>query len=111
MPTAVCQTAGTDGNGLKAGEIAALVDPLPYTLSVTNTGASLGGADRETDEELAERIYLSPTSYSTAGPLAAYEYWVKLSALRLGNAAYLVKLREKWIFISRLAENFRMMVL
>ena len=59
--TAVCQTAGTDGNGLKAGEIAALVDPLPYTLSVTNTGASLGGADRETDEELAELQASFPT--------------------------------------------------
>lgn len=87
--TAVCQTAGTDGNGLKAGEIAALVDPLPYTLSVTNTGASLGGADRETDEELAERIYLSPASYSTAGPLAAYEYWVKTFSSAIGECRIL----------------------
>lgn len=86
---AVCQTSGTDGNGLKAGEIASLVDPLPYTLSVTNTGASLGGADRETDEELAERIYLSPVSYSTAGPLAAYEYWVKTFSSAIGECRIL----------------------
>ena len=86
---AVCQTSGTDGNGLKKGEIASLVDPLPYTLSVTNTGASLGGADRETDEELAERIYLSPVSYSTAGPLAAYEYWVKTFSSAIGECRIL----------------------
>ncbi len=87
--TAVCQTVGTDGNGLKIGEIASLVDPLPYTLSVTNIGVSIGGAARETDAELAERIYLSPASYSTAGPLAAYEYWVKTFNSAIGECRVL----------------------
>lgn len=74
---AQCQTVGTAGNGFIAGEIRTIVDPLPYTLSVVNMETTTGGANRETDEELAERIYLAPSSYSTAGPGMAYEYWVK----------------------------------
>lgn len=74
---AVCQSAGTAGNGLKAGTIRILVDPLPYNLTVENTEESSGGSDRETDEELADRIYIAPEGYSTAGPQKAYEYWVK----------------------------------
>lgn len=74
---AVCQTSGTAGNGFLAGTITVLVDPQPYTLSVTNTETTSGGTERETDEEFAERIYLSPQKYSTAGSRAAYEYWVK----------------------------------
>lgn len=74
---AVCQSAGAVGNGLKAGTIRTLVDPLPYNLTAENIGESSGGADRETDEELADRIYLAPEGYSTAGPQKAYEYWVK----------------------------------
>ena len=74
---AVCQTAGISGNGLSQGTIRTLVDPLPYTIRVENTAESSGGADRETDEELAERVYIAPQGYSTAGPEKAYEYWVK----------------------------------
>ncbi len=74
---AVCQTSGTVGNGFSKGTINTLVDPQPYTLSVTNTEATSGGTERETDEELAERIYLAPQKYSTAGSRAAYEYWIK----------------------------------
>ena len=72
-----CQVSGAAGNGSVPGEITTIVDPLPYTLSVTNLTTTSGGTDRETDEELAERIYLAPSSYSTAGPKAAYEYWVR----------------------------------
>lgn len=72
-----CQIAGKTGNGYRAGDIKTLVDPLPYTLEVHNIDTTSGGSDRETDDELAERIYLSPSSYSTAGPEQAYEYWVK----------------------------------
>ena len=74
---AVCQVVGKTGNGYRAGDINTLVDPLPYTLKVQNISGTSGGSDRETDEELTERIYLAPSSYSTAGPEAAYEYWVK----------------------------------
>ena len=62
-----------------------MVDPLPYTLSVENTAPTSGGADRETDDELAERVYLAPSSYSTAGPKLAYEYWVKTFSSTIGE--------------------------
>ncbi len=75
--TAVCQEAGTSGNGLKPGTIRTIVDPLPYNLTAENITESSGGADRETDEELAARVYIAPEGYSTAGPERAYEYWVK----------------------------------
>ena len=74
---ASCQTAGTAGNGLKPGTIRTLVDPLPYNLTAENVTESSGGAERETDEELAERVYIAQEGYSTAGPEKAYEYWVK----------------------------------
>lgn len=75
--SAVCQQAGMSGNEYLAGDIRTLVDPFPYTLAVENITTSAGGADRETDSELAERVYLAPAGYSTAGPESAYEYWVK----------------------------------
>lgn len=70
-----CQTDGADGNGIPAGEIKTLVDTLPYIKSVENIEATSGGADIEDDENLAERIYLAPSSYSVAGPDDAYEYF------------------------------------
>lgn len=72
-----CQVPGACGNGYAEGEIKTLVDPLPYTLSLRNIKETSGGADRETDQELAERAYLAPSKYSTAGPAPAYEYWAK----------------------------------
>lgn len=74
---AQCQESGTKGNGYAPGNIKTLVDLLPYTLKVENITESSGGTDRETDDELAERIYLAPSKYSTAGTEGAYEYWVK----------------------------------
>ncbi|RHR51982.1 baseplate J family protein [Clostridium sp. AF18-27] len=83
---AKCQTPGSIGNGFLTGDIRTMVDPLPYTLSVENTAPTSGGADRETDDELAERIYLAPSSYSTAGPKLAYEYWVKTYSPAIGES-------------------------
>ena len=74
---AVCQTKGTAGNGFQEGTITTLVDPQPYTLNVYNIETTSGGTERETDEDFAERIFLSPQKYSTAGSKAAYEYWVR----------------------------------
>lgn len=76
VPT-VCQTAGAIGNGYRGGDITTLVDPLPFNAKVSNVEITDGGADREEDTDLAERIYLAPSKYSTAGPEPAYEYWVK----------------------------------
>ena len=56
---ATCTVAGTDGNGFAAGELATIVDPIPYVASVTNTTATEGGAEIESDDDLAERVFLA----------------------------------------------------
>ena len=72
-----CQTTGISGNGLMAGDINILVDPIAYVQSVENVEESSGGTDIEDDDSLAERIYIAPSKYSVAGPEEAYRYWVK----------------------------------
>ena len=54
-----------------------MVDPVSYVDSVENIVETEGGADRESDENLAERIFLAPSAWSVAGPDDAYKYWVK----------------------------------
>lgn len=73
----VAVEAGQAANGIPADTIVQIVDPVPYIYAVTNTTASIGGADVENDADLTKRIYLYPASYSTAGAEAAYEYWAK----------------------------------
>lgn len=70
-------TAGEEGNGIGIGEISVIVDPVAYVASVTNLTATSGGTGEESDESLADRIYLAPAHYSVAGPRAAYEYFTK----------------------------------
>lgn len=74
---AVCAEIGEVGNGYEINAIKTLVDKLPYMESAYNVEKSSGGAEIESDENLAERIYLAPSSYSVAGPDDAYKYWVK----------------------------------
>lgn len=74
---AECKEIGVKGNGYKPGDLKVLVDPVPYVDKVENITTSEGGAEIESDENLAERIYLAPSSWSTAGPDDAYKYWVK----------------------------------
>lgn len=71
-----CLTPGIIGNDLQLGEINTVVDDIPFLLSVTNTSVSSGGVDQEDDANLRERIKLKPTAFSTAGPVAAYKYYV-----------------------------------
>ena len=73
----VALEAGVEANGIPTGTIEQIVDPVPYIYTVTNTTPSVGGADVENDESLTERVYLYPSSYSTAGAEAAYIYWAK----------------------------------
>lgn len=72
-----CTEIGDLGNRYEAGKINSLVDPIPYMGSIVNTVASEGGTEIESDESLAERIFLAPSSYSVAGPEDAYKYHVK----------------------------------
>lgn len=74
---AACKVAGIKGNGYKIGELKIMVDPIPYVEKVENLTATEGGADLETDTSLSERIFLAPSSWSTAGPDDAYRYWVR----------------------------------
>lgn len=80
-----CMTAGTAGNGFLPGEIRILVDPINYVARVENITASEGGTDIESDEALAERIYLAPSAYTTAGPEDAYRYWAMSYSSEIGD--------------------------
>ena len=82
---AVCTAEGTEGNNFLPGQVDILVDPLPYIQSVANVTTSEGGAARESDESLAERVYLAPSGYSTAGPTDAYVYWAKTFNAGIGS--------------------------
>lgn len=82
---AECTEAGTAGNGYAAGELNILVDPVGFVASVKNTATSSGGTDAESDQNLAERVFLAPSSFSTAGPDDAYEYWVKACSPGIGD--------------------------
>lgn len=72
-----CTENGEAANGYEPGKINTLINPIPYIGSVANVTKTAGGTEEESDEKLAERIYLAPSSYSVAGPNDAYEYWVK----------------------------------
>lgn len=82
---ATCMTAGETGNGLAPGELKTLVDPVPYVQSVENTSTSSGGADRESDESFAARIFIAPGKHSTAGSRNGYEYHVQDYSSAIGG--------------------------
>ncbi|WP_312071812.1 baseplate J/gp47 family protein [Anaerotignum propionicum] len=69
--------AGMGSNEIPIGVITEIVDPIPYIKSVTNITVSEGGAEMESDAAFTERIYNSPSGYSTAGATEAYEYHAK----------------------------------
>lgn len=71
---ATCTEVGKAANGIAIGDVQTLVDPIPYVASVSNTVATGGGADIESDDALAERVYLAPSAYSTAGPEDSYKF-------------------------------------
>lgn len=75
--SAVCQATGTVGNGYTIGQLNVLVEPIPYVDSVMNTSASAGGEDIMSDEDFRQKIFLAPSSYSTAGPEDAYVFWAR----------------------------------
>jgi phage-related baseplate assembly protein len=70
---ATCLTAGVVGNGYGAGSICTIVDPQAYVTGVTNTEASVGGSDEESDDALRVRVPL-------AGPTEAYQFFAKTAS-------------------------------
>ncbi len=75
--SATCTEPGSLGNEFAPGELNVVVNTLPYVVTVTNTVMTYGGADREDDDSLRDRIYNVADSYSVAGPSGAYEYYTK----------------------------------
>ena len=73
--SATCTSTGAATNGLLPGQIASLVDRLPYIIKASNVTMSLGGSDTEDDEHLRERIRMAPEAYSNAGSRGAYHFW------------------------------------
>lgn len=82
---AQAQEAGAESNGIEAGAINTLVDPIPYMESVTNIEASHGGTDTEDDDALSERVFLAPSVFSCAGPADAYVAEIRLPAYETEN--------------------------
>jgi len=82
---AVCLTAGIIGNGFIAGQISQIVDLFPFFESAGNITTSAGGADIESDDSLYERSRLSMETYSTAGPVGAYEYHARTASARIAD--------------------------
>lgn len=74
---AVCDTEGVIGNGYVAGKISVMLDPQAYLSTASNVAITAGGSDTETDDQLRERFYLAPNSYSTAGSKNSYLYHAK----------------------------------
>lgn len=71
-------TGGSAANRFDIGELNILVDPIAYVAAVENIEKPSGGADRESDDDFARRIFLAKNTYSTTGAEPAYEYYTKL---------------------------------
>ena len=85
---ASCTTVGADGNGFLAGQIAKLVDAVPYVAGVSNITMSAGGSDEERDDRCRERVAEAPRSYSVAGPKHAYRWWAKTAHQDIIDVSY-----------------------
>ena len=83
---AECLTVGEIGNGFVPGQISKLVDIFPYFERVENITESAGGADRESDAAFYDRMRESMETFSTAGPLGAYEYYAKTASAAIADA-------------------------
>lgn len=71
---AVCTEAGARGNGLVPGQVATMVDEIPYVRGAANITATALGADREDNDRYKARIRLAPEHFSCAGSEDAYRY-------------------------------------
>ena len=83
---AECLTTGEIGNGFVPGQITKLIDIFPYFGKVENITESAGGADWESDAAFYARMRESMETFSTAGPLGAYEYYAKTASAAIADA-------------------------
>lgn len=82
---AICQTVGTIGNGFVPGQIAQLIDVLPYCRKAENITESAGGAEKESDEAFYNRMRENMETFSTAGPMGGYEYFAKTASALIAD--------------------------
>ena len=82
-----CQTAGTVGNDLAAGQVKEIVDAYDYFLKVENITKTTGGAEQENDTQYYERMRESMESFSTAGPVNGYAYFTKSTSVAIADVA------------------------
>ena len=83
-----CTTLGPDSNDLPPGAITVLVDPLAG-VSVTNTTATAGGANAQTDDEFRPAVIAAPDGFTIAGPRTAYEWLARQASPLVLDAAAL----------------------
>lgn len=69
---AECSLGNEKANGLLAGQVCEIVDPLPYIVSVQNTEEITDGEEQEDDEHLRGRIRLAPETFTVAGSMESY---------------------------------------
>lgn len=74
---AECTQGGIVGNGYAIGIVSVILDPQPYVSGAGNLDITANGSDGETDDELRQRIFLAPDSFSVAGPKGAYKFFAK----------------------------------
>ena len=70
---AACAVPGSASNGIAAGQIATLVDPITGCSSVENLNTTFNGRDVEDTESFRARLRNVPESRSTCGPRVAYQ--------------------------------------
>jgi phage-related baseplate assembly protein len=74
---AVAEEPGKAANGYAAGEINTILDPFAFVSEVANVDVTGGGSDVETDDQLRERIRLSPSQCTSAGSRSSYLFYAK----------------------------------
>lgn len=84
-----CQSEGAVGNGYLPNTVNTVIDPQAYLQGAYNVNTTEGGGDQESDEELRDRIYLAPSSFSVAGPKNAYKFHAKSASPLIIDVAVL----------------------
>lgn len=83
-----CTVIGPESNGILAGAIDVLVDPIAG-IAVLSTSDTAGGTDEQTDDEFREAVVAAPDGFTIAGPRSAYEWLAKQASTHVLDATAL----------------------
>lgn len=78
---------GAAANGLVAGQLNSLVDPLDVVVAVASIAETSGGADIEDDDSFRDRIFLAPEQFTCAGSGLSYIYFAMSAHANIGDVA------------------------